>query len=236
MSDLLTGETDVFSSSGESSRCVVMFLAKRHGADAPFEEKYRTAVLNVLSELQDEGWQLSIRAMFDRTHTIPMALDTGFTHSVDFAGVFEAPNISAALRGTVRLEQAGWARAYATEWLLGPREFATVNGSGGEIERPWAFLALWEWNDSWSAATTQERNDYDLECDIAFKGDLACNINIAGRHRLDWANAWHHLGAWEAPSIEAIDEAITGHERVADFVFTTSRHFIGKLRPIEDLL
>ncbi|MBB3455002.1 hypothetical protein FHT86_003301 [Rhizobium sp. BK313] len=235
---LLTGETDVFSSAGTSERCVVMFLAKREGGVSDiFGAKEQAAIAAVLDELKKEGWLLSIRSMFDpAANNQAAALDTGFTHSVDVAGVFEAPTISAAIEGTVRLERAGWARLFATEWLIGPREFAPVKGTGGEIERPWGFLALWEWNDAWSAATPEQRAEYDLECDIAFKGDLALDINIAGRHRLDWAHGWHHLGAWEAVSPEAIDQAITGHEDVADFIFTTSRHFMGRVRPLHELI
>ncbi len=68
------------------------------------------------------------------------------------------------------------------------------------------------------------------------RANLALDISIAGRHRLDWAHGWHHLGAWEAVSPEAIDQAITGHEDVADFIFTTSRHFMGRVRPLHELI
>jgi hypothetical protein len=215
-----------------------MFLAKREGNVSDiFGVKEREQIASVLHALTAEGWLLSIRAMIEpQAANEAMALDTGFAHSVDVAGVFEAPTISAALQGTVRLERAGWARLFATEWLIGPREFAAVNGSGGEMDRPWGFLALWEWNDAWSAASPEQRTEYDAECDVAFKGDLSLDINITGRHRLDWAHGWHHLGAWEASSPEAIDKAITGHEDAADFMFTTSRHFIGRVRPLQEFL
>lgn len=233
---LLTGETDIFSADASSGRCAVMFLARRQ-ADVReiFGSREAATLRAVLDDLRREGWLLSIKAMLDPAGANEaMALDTGFAHAVDVAGVFEAPTISAALEGTVRLEAAGWDRLFATEWLIGPREFAAVRGSGGGTDRPWGFLALWEWNDAWAAASPAERTEYDAECDVAFKGDLALRIDIAGRHRLDWAHGWHHLGAWEAPSPEAIDEAITGHERAADFKFTTSRHFIGRIRPLDD--
>lgn len=234
---LLTGETDVFSAAAASQRCAVMFLAKRQGEALDSCAAERAGVEAVLDIFRADGWLLSIRAMFEPDGVNePMALDTGFAHAVDLAGVFEAPSLSAALEGTVRLERAGWARLFTTEWLIGPREFSTVRGTGGDIERPWAFLALWEWNDAWSAADAATRTEYDAECDVAFKGDLGFAINIAGRHRLDWAHGWHHLGAWEAPSAEAIDAAITGHEHAADFMFTTSRHVIGPVRPLRDLL
>jgi hypothetical protein len=233
----LTAETVVFSSSGTAGRCVVMFLSTRQHLPGEADGAAVASVQQVISELAQEGWCLSIRRMFDPDASPQaFALDTGFAGAVDIAGAFEAPSLSSALEGTVRLEQAGWAQLFATEWLIGPREFAVVNGIGGPIDRHWGFLALWEWNDAWSAATPDERRDYDAECDVAFKGDLGFNVNIAGRHRLDWAHGWHHLGMWEVASPEIVDQAITGHERAADFMFTTSRHVLGRVTPLDALL
>ncbi len=166
----------------------------------------------------------------------PTAYDTGFAHDAAFGGMFEAPSIAAAMAGTIALEQAGWGRLFATEWLLGPREFAAVHGAQTTADRPWGFLALWEWNDAWSAATPAERREYDAECDVAFASDLASGIDIAGRHRLDWSSRWHHLGAWEAESADSIDRAMREHERAADFKFTTSRHYIGRRSPLLALI
>lgn len=235
---LLTEATDVFAAAEPTGRCVVAFLAKRQPVSAgAFGAPEREAIAAVLRNLQAEEWCLSVRAMFDPDGSLePMAFDTGFAHAVDFAGAFEAPSLSAALAGTVRLEQAGWSRRFATEWLLGPREFATVGGLGDAARHEWGFLAFWEWNDAWAAATGPERREYDFECDVAFKGDVALDIGIAGRHRLDWASSWHHLGIWEAPSLAAIDTAMLGHEHAADFKFTTSRHVIGKRRPLAELI
>lgn len=236
---LLTGETDVFQAAGDdAARCAVMFLARRQSeGSAAYGASHAAAVARVVEELAAEGWRLSIREMFDpEAPRTPVVLDTGFTHSWDMAGVFEAPSITEAIRGTIRLEQAGWARLFTTEWLIGPREFAPVLGAGARTDHGWAFLALWEWNDQWGAATPAERMEYDFECDHAFKGDLACGVNIAGRHRFDWTHGWHHLGIWEAAAPEVVDRAITGHERVADFKFTTSRHVLGRLRPLADLI
>lgn len=117
-----------------------------------------------------------------------------------------------------------------------PREFASVRGAAVPDARDWGFLALWEWNDAWCAASQERRTEYDAECDVAFQGDLALGIDIAGRHRLDWAHRWHHLGIWHAPSLEAINRAMAGHERAADFRFTTSRHYVGRIVPLVDLL
>lgn len=235
---LLTGETDVFSADAAADgRAVVLFLSKRQGDEhGVYGVAEAAAVVAVLQELAAEGWRLSVRAMFDADISEPAAFETGFAHGVDIVGAFEAPSLSAALSGTVRLERAGWARRFTTEWLIGPREFATVAGRGGEIDRPWGFIALWEWNDAWTAASPEARREYDLECDVAFNGDLDLNINIAGRHRLDWAHGWHHLGIWEVASLEAVDRAMLGHEHAADFMFTTSRHFIGRRRPLADLI
>jgi hypothetical protein len=174
---LLTEATDVFAATESSERCIVAFLAKRDpGQLGGFGSRQRDKVLALLRSLRNEGWLLSVRAMFDpQGNAEPAAFD------IDVAGAFEAPSISDALMGTVRLEQAGWSCRFATEWLLGPREFATVVGGGESSDRPWGFLALWEWNDAWSAATKDDRRAYDAECDVAFAGDLALGINIAGR-------------------------------------------------------
>jgi len=235
---LLSDATDVFAAAKNSDSCLVVFLARRQPLPAgAFCARERSQIDELLRTLQAEGWLLSVRAMFDPSESAePSAYDSGFAHAVDMVGAFEAPSLSAALRGTVRLEQAGWSRRFATEWLLGPREFAAVETHGETKARPWGFLALWEWNDAWSAATAQDRREYDAECDVAFKGDLALGVNIAGRHRLDWASGWHHAGLWEAPSLAAIDLAMQGHEAAADFKFTTSRHFVGRLRPIAEMM
>lgn len=235
---LLTEATNVFVAADGDGRCMVAFLAKRQPVPpGAFGTRERDAISAVLRALQAEDWLLSVRAMFDPGGAAePMAFDTGFAHAADFAGAFEAPSLSAALAGTVRLEQAGWSRRFATEWLLGPREFAAVGRLGDAAEREWGLLAFWEWNDSWAAATGSERRHYDAECDVAFAGDLALDIGIAGRHRLDWASSWHHIGIWEAPSLTVVDQAMRGHEAAADFKFTTSRHMVGRRRRLADLI
>jgi hypothetical protein len=217
---------------------VVAFLCKRQPVPAGvFGAREQENIASVLRSLQSEDWRLSVRAMFDPQNSVePTAFDTGFAHAIDFAGAFEAPSLSAALAGSVRLEQAGWSRRLATEWLLGPREFATIAAAGNASQRDWGFFAFWEWNDAWAAASASERREYDAECDVAFKGDLALGIGIAGRHRLDWANSWHHLGIWETDSLDDIDAAMRGHEHAADFKFTTSRHIVGRRRPLADLI
>jgi hypothetical protein len=235
---LLTATTDVFSAAQASERCVVLFITKSQPTSfGIFDASHLASIRATFRALEAEDWRLSLRAMIDpSTQDEPMAFDTGFAHDADMVGVFEAPTISAALLGTVRLEKAGWSRRFATQWLIGPREFAAVGGQGPAIAREWGFIALWEWNDSWAAASPEARREYDSECDVAFQGDLALNINISGRHRLDCASSWHHLGAWEADRPETVDAAMRGHERAADFKFTTSRHFIGRRRPLAELI
>lgn len=237
----LSGDTDVFSSEqvGDGSRrAVVAFTAIRQDVpDGVYTEEHRDRLTATLDELVELGWILSLRRIFDRDAD-PQArvLETGFAHDHDIAGVFEAPDIDAALSGTVRLEAAGWARLFRTQWLIGPREFAPVPGSGAPADHQWGFIALWEWNDDWCRASAEARARYDEECDIAFRGDLELGVNIAGRHRLDLCHHWHHIGAWEIEGPEMADRAIAGHERVADFKFTTSRHVVGRSRPLKDLI
>lgn len=236
----LTGDTDVFSTAdtGASPKASLMFVAYRQDQlPDVYTELHRQAIAAVLDELATEGWTLALRKVFDPdAPNTPMGIDTGFAHEHDMAGVFEAPSLEAALAGTVRLEKAGWARAFRTEWMMGVKEFAPVLGRGARTNQEWVFLALWEWNDQWSEASPQERTEYDLECDIAFKGDLDHGVNIAGRHRMDWSHHWHHLGAWEIGDPDIADSAIRGHETVADFKFTTSRHIVGRLTPLIELI
>lgn len=235
----LTGDTDVFTAEREGApRACIFYTAKRQDhLPGVYGEAELNQVLRVLDELAGEGWILSQRRVFDsEASNVPIAADTGFTHDHDIAGVFEAPDLDAALRGTIRLERAGWSRAFRTEWMIGLREFAPILGKQAHTNHGWAFMALWEWNDDWCKATPAERNEYDLECDIAFKGDLDHEVNISGRMRLDIAHRWHHLGYWEIAGPDVADRAIRGHEDVADFKFTTSRHIIGRLRPLADLI
>jgi hypothetical protein len=235
---LLTEATDVFAAAEPSGRCLVAFIAKRRPlAKSLFGREQSRRLTDLMKALQAEGWLMSVRAMFEPDAAAEAsAFDCGFAHDADMMGAFEAPSLSAALAGTVRLERAGWGRLFATEWLLGPREFSPVPGRGERTDHAWGFLALWEWNDAWSAATKAERRAYDEECDVAFNGDLALGANIAGRHRLDWASRWHHAGLWEAPSFDSLDLAMRGHEAAADFKFTTSRHYVGRLRPLQDFI
>jgi hypothetical protein len=234
---LLTGETDVFQA-GNTSSCGVVFLARRRaGLADDRRQRALERLAKQLDSLAAEGWVLSARAMFGSLDTGAWAYDSSFAHDVDIAGVFDAPSPATALSGIAALESSGWDELMSTEWIVGPREFAPVASDKRNAVSPtWGFLALWEWNDAWQAATADERQEYDRECDIAFQADLNSGIDIAGRHRLDWASSWHHLGIWEADDLNTIDEAMREHERVADFKFTTSRHFIGRRRPLLAIL
>jgi hypothetical protein len=229
----LTGETDIFRASGDG-RCGVVFLSRRRVTSGRERTDAVSGVLAELALMSERGWHLSVAEMFGE-QAEPSAYDSGFAHDVDVVGVFDAPDITSALTGSVALEAAGWDRLFRTEWLLGPREFGPVSGSV-RAARGWGFLALWQWNDAWQAATEDERREYDAECDVAFAADLRAGVTIAGRHRLDWASSWHHLGVLEVPDPSVVAEAMHEHERVADFKFTTSRHYVGQVRTIAQLL
>ncbi|HEY6733896.1 MAG TPA: hypothetical protein VI256_08870, partial [Roseiarcus sp.] len=117
---LLTEATDVFAATETSGRCLVAFAAKRQPlASGVFGSDQALQLKDLLRALQAEGWLMSVRAMFEpNASSEPYVFDTGFAHDADMVGAFEAPSLSAARAGTVRLEQAGWARRFATEWLL----------------------------------------------------------------------------------------------------------------------
>jgi hypothetical protein len=107
---LLTSAIDVFAASASSERCIVAFLAKRHpGRLGVSALASGTRSSPSCGHCENEGWLLSVRAMFDpQRNAEPVAFDAGFAHDIDVAGAFEAPSISDALLGAVRLEQAGW--------------------------------------------------------------------------------------------------------------------------------
>lgn len=231
----LTDETDVFSCATDG-RCGVVFLARRRRAASRERAAAVSGVLAELTAMSARGWHLSVTEMAGG-HTEPTAYDAGFAHDVDVVGVFDAPTLADALTGSVTLETAGWDRLFRTEWLLGPREFAPVTAADRGVRRQgWGFLALWEWNDAWQAATETQRREYDAHCDVAFAADLRAGVTIAGRHRLDWASSWHHVGVWEVPDPYVLGAAMNEHERVADFKFTTSRHYVGRTASIAELL
>jgi hypothetical protein len=234
---VLSGATDVFALS-ERGGCAVMFTCRRRTGLRP--STVTVAVEGVRAELDalaEQGWSTSVGAMFGRPDQAS-AYDTAFSSDVDFAGAFEAPGPAAALEGTVRLGAAGWDTLARTEWIVGPREFDPVPApaSSDPDALPWGFLALWTWNAAWQAASPEQRREYDAECDVAFSADVAAGVGIAGRHRLDWASRWHHLGIWESPSFDVVSAAMLEHERVADFKFTTSRHYLGRRTPLLDLI
>ena len=138
----LTEATDVFATAETSGRCLVAFAAKRQPlASGVFGDGQARRLKTLFQTLQAERWLMSVRAMFEpNAPAEPFVFETGFAHDADMVGAFEAPSLSAALAGTVRLEQAGWARRFATDWLLGPREFSTVQGRGERTDHSWGFL------------------------------------------------------------------------------------------------
>jgi hypothetical protein len=233
----LSGATEVFSLSGTGRSAVFFAARRRSGVPSGRAGRAADRVRAALERMAAEGWALSVGGMFGRPDPAT-AYDTGFAHDVDFVGAFEAPSRSSALDGTARLAASGWDELLRTEWCLGPREFDPVPNPLADAGQspPWGFFALWQWNSAWQAASPQARAEYDAECDEAFAADVAAGVSIAGRHRLDCASRWHHLGIWECPDLRTVHAAMVDHERVADFKFTTSRHYVGRRRPLLDLL
>ena len=228
-------ETDLFSL-GAEGRVIVFFAARNRLAVDDADKRMRCEVAAAFARIKRRGWRVSIAEMFGEDEA-PTVYDTGFTHDVDIVGVFEAPTLSDAYHGIALLQEAGWDALFTTEWQVGPREFQPVPSPvGRDRNAPWAFFALWEWNDAWQSATQQERVEYDIGCYEAFISDIDSGISIAGRHRLDLSSSWHHLGIWEAPTFDHITKAMAAHERVADFKFTTSRHYVGRRRTLADYL
>jgi len=229
--------TDLFSEA-TTERCAVVFLGQRETVlPASTARGLGGQVGAVLARLAAAGWSLSAQAMIHgQPGQGPSGYATAFAHDKDFYGVFEAPTLPDALLGTSLLVSAGWEQLAATDWLIGPRDLNAPRGVKRTADLPWGFLALWQWNDAWWTATSEERRSYDRECDTAFQADLDMGIQIAGRHRLDWASAWDHVGIWQAATPAIVATAMREHEAVGDFKFTSSRHYLGRRSPLLPLL
>ena len=196
--DACSREATEFSPPRRGAAVACRFRRKASAAAraASSEDDQARRLKDLLQALQAEGWLMSVRAMFEpNARDEPYVFDTGLRMT----------RIWWALSRRLPYRRRLPARS-ASSRRLGPpvcdRMAARSRGNSppcrGAVERTdhsWGFLALWEWNDAWSAATKAERRAYDEECDVAFKGDVELGINIAGRHRLDWASRWHHRGA-----------------------------------------
>jgi hypothetical protein len=231
----VSAESTVFAA-GRDHRALVFYCARRRYPAPPWCSGAARAVTRQLDAWADAGWSTSVSSVFgdDAPPTFYLA---GFAHDVDIVGMFEAPSLAEAYGGIDALTGLGWDDLFATEWSVGPREFRPVpSPTRRPLTAPWALFALWQWNDGWQGATPDERSDYDAECDVAFAADIASGVSIAGRHRFDSDSPWHHLGIWEAPTLDHITRGMVIHERVADFKFTTSRHYIGRACPAAQYL
>jgi hypothetical protein len=229
----VSAETDVFGLDTQGW-AVAFFTARIRPTSV--DSVRRQQIWSQVLALKEAGWRTSVAQMFTASDDITV-YQAGFAHDVDIVGAFEAPSLERAHAGIDALEAAGWNEFFETSWIVGRREFMPVPSPLGRDPDPrWAFFALWEWNDAWQAATPAERAEYDLECDEAFSSDVGSGISIAGRHRLDPDSSWHHLGIWEVPDLGLLDHAMAMHEKVADFKFTTSHHYIGRKQHLSDLL
>lgn len=232
----VSAETEVFSSDLDGRAVVFLTARRRHELPAQRVTQVAQDVSETLLRLSAGGWRTSVAAMFG-DDDVPTFYESGFAHDFDFGATFEAPSLSEAYSGVGDLQRLGWDELFETEWLIGPREFQPISSPVRKVaQASWILFALWEWNDGWQAATEDERTEYDLECDVAFSADLRSGVSIAGRHRMDLQSRWHHLGIWEAPTFDHITQGMLMHEDVADFAFTTSRHYIGRRRAALDYL
>lgn len=210
----------------------VAFIA-RFDPEAP-RPSLLPALNRELSSLQASGWSLSLPEMVGRDPVGPTVYRARAFHGIDFFGLFEAPGWDTALAGIAALEAAGWGRLAATEWLVGPRD-QPPTPAAPIPQRALGFLALWNWNDAWHAATPAQRRAYDAECDVAFAADTRLGADQAGRFATALTSGWDHLSLWELPDPETLAVSMGWHERQRDFMFTTSSHYIGRAVPFVDL-
>lgn len=187
-----------------------------------------------LTGLRSVGWTLALQEMVGRGSGGPTVYRAGAFHDINFFGLFEAPSWAAALAGIAELDAAGWGRLAATEWLLGPRDLPPTPAAEAP-RHALGFLALWNWNDAWHAASATERRAYDAECDVAFAADTGLGADQAGRFATSLTSGWDHVSLWELPDPDMLAISMGCHERARDFMFTTSSHYIGRAIPFAAL-
>ncbi len=215
---------------GQPVRVGLIFLAQFDDRSVALLQRCRRA----LERLARGGWRLSIDGMVGRQDRGAVVYRASTFHDIDLFGVFEAPDWAAALEGMALLEAAGWGRLFRCSWLLGPRDLGptpTPAPPAGGL----GFLALWNWNEAWHAASLAERSAYDVDCDIAFGNDTALGADQAGRFSTSLTSAWDHVSLWEITDAAMLGRAMRVHEEVRDFMFTASSHYIGWAMPFADL-
>ncbi len=184
-----------------------------------------------LRSLADAGWVLDPQQIAGRRETgTPTVYWSEPFQEVAAFGLFEAPSLDGAHRGITQLMETGWGQTFErTQWIVGARDLPPSLGEG-PFDQGIGFLALWDWNDAWHAASPDEVAAYDLDCDVAFAYDVALGCDIFGRFEVSGTSDWDHAALWEVPDLLTLTEAMHGHEIQDDFMFTTSYHLIG--RPI----
>ncbi len=185
-------------------------------------------IFPAVEALRAEGWKTSVRESVRGTGE-PAVYDMGPYHEPGFFGCFEAPSLEAALLGVGRLMTSGWRGLGRTEWFIGSRDLPPVP-SRRRSRNVLGFLALWRWNDAWHAASAAERAAYDADCDVAFRFDSEQGVDQVGRFAMSVTSGWDHAALWELPDLETLATCMFAHERARDFMFTTSRHYVGKAR------
>jgi hypothetical protein len=210
----------------------LLFMATTSPSKRGTGGNYRDTVSRIKTQLDDfrkAGWRLGVEDMLNGGAARGVAcFDASWADGSLLFGIIEAPNLSAAVAGLAELDNAGWSSVLRTQWIVGIRDLPAVPGERSRgVPSQIGFLALWNWNDGWHRATQAERRSYDAECDVAFEYDRRSGINMSGRHVSAWSSEWDNFSVWEVPGIEVVDRAMRVHERVKDFMFTTSRHVIG---------
>lgn len=211
----------------------VVFLARLSPA-ASLEDV--AAVERQVVRLARDGWAVNPHSSAARaTPERPRCYLASAFQAWDVFGLFEAPDVATAHEGISHLVREGWGRLFdGTMWLVGPRDLPPAPG-GGPHAGAIGFLALWDWNDAWHAADSEERRSYDAECDVAFGFDVDLGIDLFGRFRTSGESGWDHAALWECPDLATLTRAMGAHEAQRDFMFTTSSHFIGRAGDFGDL-
>lgn len=206
----------------------VVFVTRFYGGGPAELPAVLRNVLPEIQALRAEGWKTSVGEIVRGTGELTV-YEMGPYHEPGLFGCFEAPSLESAFVGVGELLRSGWSRLGRTEWLIGPRDLPPVQALG-HCDGRLGFLALWRWNDAWHAASAAERAAYDADCDLAFRFDSEQGVDQLGRFVTAVTSGWDHVALWELRDLETLASCMLAHERARDFMFTTSRHYVGRAR------
>ena len=152
-----------------------------------------------------------------------------------------APNLRALETTMNDLEEAGDFKFADSEHVIGLYQadapapdwdaLAMACRPGPSDERPLGFCAFWRMTNAWYRASAEEQAANDRVVRQVFAQAQSWGVLMGGIYACRWCSRWDYFTFWVAPNLEALEATMAALERAGDFMFTDSRHVIGRLEP-----